>query len=172
MDSTMYMCIDGVTPQGASTNIPGREGFFPIDSISWGAVRGVGIDIGKGNNADQGMVELGTIDITRSCDGATPYLTTFLYAPGPEGKTVEIVITQPNRQGSGLDPYLIITLRGVRMASYKMTGSDGSVPNESFSLTYTHISKSYYIEGEGGKIEKGHEVGFDPTTAKVTSTAS
>ena len=118
------------------------------------------------------MVALGEINITRGCDGATPYLTTFLYAPGPEGKVIEIVATKPNREGSGADPYLILTLQAARMSSYNMVGSDGSLPNESFSLTYTQISKAYYIEADGGKIEKGPEVGFDATTAKVTSTAN
>ena len=39
--------------------------------------------------------------------------------------------------------------------------------NDAWSLT----NRLYYIEGEGGKIEKGPEVGFDATEAKVTSTA-
>ncbi|MEZ9894087.1 type VI secretion system tube protein Hcp, partial [Vibrio lentus] len=88
-----------------------------------------------------------------------------------EGRTVEIVMTKPNREGSGADPYLILTLKMARMSSYNMSGTDGSLPSESFSLTYTEISKAYYIESDGGKIEKGPEVGFDATTAKVTSTA-
>lgn len=28
------------------------------------------------------MVALGEVNMTRGCDGATPHLTTFLYAPG------------------------------------------------------------------------------------------
>ncbi|GAA5647403.1 MULTISPECIES: Hcp family type VI secretion system effector [Vibrio] len=172
--ASIFMRIDGTTPKGAATveKIGGKDGFFAIGNVSWGAVRGVGIDVGNANNADQGMVALGEINISRACDGASPYLTTFLYAPGAEGKTVEIVMTKPNREGSGADPYLILTLTAARMASYNMTGSDGALPNEAFSLTYTKISKAYYIEAEGGKIEKGPEVGFDATTAKVTSTAS
>jgi len=172
--ASIYMRIDGVSPKGAATveKIGGKDGFFAIDQLSWGAVRGVGIDVGNANNADQGMVALGEVNISRGCDGASPYLTTFLYAPGADGKTVEIVMTKPNREGSGADPYLIITLKSSRISSYNMTGSDGSLPNESLSLVYTEISKAYYIEAEGGKIEKGPEVGFDATTAKVTSTAS
>lgn len=172
--ASIYMRIDGTTPKGAATveKIGGKDGFFAIDSVSWSAVRGVGIDVGNANNADQGMVALGEININRTCDGASPYLTTFLYAPGAEGKTVEIVMTKPNREGSGADPYMIVTLKEARMASYNLGATDGSLPSESFSLTYTQVSKAYYIEGQGGKIEKGPEVGFDATTAKVTSTAS
>ncbi|MBU2898830.1 type VI secretion system tube protein Hcp [Vibrio hepatarius] len=172
--ASIFMRIDGTTPKGAATveKINGKDGFFAIDTVSWNAVRGVGIDVGNANNADQGMVALGEINITRGCDGATPHIETFLYAPGPEGKSVEIVMTKPNREGSGADPYQITTLTGARISSYNSAGSDGSLPNESFSLTYTKISKAYYIEGEGGKIEKGPEVGFDATTAKITSSAS
>mgnify|MGYP000017222242 FL=1 len=171
--ASIFMRIDGTTPKGAATveKIGGKDGFFALDSVSWSAVRGVGIDVGNANNADQGMVALGEVNMTRGCDGATPHLTTFLYAPGPEGRTVEVVMTKPNREGSGADPYLILTLKMARMSSYNMSGTDGSLPSESFSLTYTEISKAYYIEADGGKIEKGPEVGFDATTAKVTSTA-
>ncbi|MCE0557542.1 MULTISPECIES: type VI secretion system tube protein Hcp [unclassified Motilimonas] len=171
--ASIFMRIDGVTPKGAATveKIGGKDGFFAIDSVSWGAVRGVGIDVGNSNNGDQGMVALGEVSVSRSCDGASAHLTSFLYAPGAEGKTIEIVMTKPNREGSGADPYLILTLKKARMASYNMSGSDGSLPAESFSLTYTQISKAYYIESDGGKIEKGPEVGFDAPTAKVTSTA-
>ncbi|MDA9556443.1 type VI secretion system tube protein Hcp [Vibrio sp.] len=173
--ASIYMRIDGQKiASGAATveKIGGKDGFFAIGSISWGAVRGVGIDVGNANNADQGMVALGEVNITRVCDGASPYLTTFLYAPGAEGKKIEIVMTKPNREGSGADPYLIVTLESARMASYNMTGSDGSLPSESMSLTYTKISKAYYNENDAGKIEKGPEVGFDATTAKITSSAS
>lgn len=172
--ASIFMRIDGTKPKGAATveKIGGKDGFFAIDNVSWSAVRGVGIDVGNANNADQGMVALGEITIGRGCDGASPYLTTFLYAPGAEGKTIEVVMTKPNREGSGADPYLILTLKNARMSNYTMTGTNGSLPNESFALTYTQISKAYYIEGEGGKIEKGPEVGFDATEAKVTSTAS
>ncbi|CAH0539719.1 Hcp family type VI secretion system effector [Vibrio marisflavi] len=172
--ASIFMRIDGVTPKGAATveSIGGKSGFFAIDSASWSAVRGVGIDVGNANNADQGMVALGEINVSRACDGASPYITSFLYAPGGEGKTVEIVFTKPNREGGGADPYLIVTLTAARVSSYNMGGSDGSLPSESFSMTYTIVSNAYYYEEEGGKITKGAEVGFDATTAKVTSVAS
>ncbi|MEZ8825921.1 type VI secretion system tube protein Hcp [Vibrio amylolyticus] len=172
--ASIFMRIDGTSPKGAATvdKIGGKDGFFAIDSLSWSAVRGVGIDVGNANNADKGMVALGEVNINRVCDGASPFLTTFLYAPGGEGKTIEVIMTKPNREGSGADPYLIVTLSAARMSSYNMSATDGSLPSESFSLTYTQISKAYYIEGEGGKIDKGPEVGFDATQAKVTSTAA
>lgn len=171
--ASIFMRIEGTTPKGAATveKIGGKDGFFAVENVSWSAVRGVGIDVGNANNADQGMVELGEVNISRECDGASPYLTTFLYAPGPEGRSVEVVMTKPNREGEGAEPYLILTMKMARMSRYNMSGSNGSLPSEFFSLTYTQISKAYYIEADGGKIEKGPEVGFDATTAKVTSTA-
>ena len=86
------------------------------------------------------MVALGEINITRGCDGATPHIETFLYAPCPEGKTVEIVMTKPNREGSGADPYQILTLQAERVFLVTtLVGSDGSLPNESFSYLHPNI---------------------------------
>lgn len=172
--ASIYMRIDGVDPKGAATigDIGGKKGFFAIDSASWGAVRGVGVDVGNANNADQGMVALGEVNISRRSDGASPHLTTMLFAPGPEGKTVEILMTKPSREGNGADPYMILTLEKSRISNYNVMGNDGSLPSESLALTYTTLSIVYYREADGGKIEKGDTIKYDVTTAKLESKAS
>ena len=47
------------------------------------------------------MVSLDALNISRTSDVASPHLTTFLFAPGAEGKTVEILLTKPSRDGAG-----------------------------------------------------------------------
>lgn len=173
--ASIFMRIDGIDSiKGAATigDIGGKKGFFAIDSMSWGAVRGVGVDVGNANNADKGMVALGEISISRQSDGASPHLSTFLFSPGTDGKTVEILLTKPSREGNGADPYLIITLEKSRISNYNVGCSDGSLPSESFSLVYTTISLVYYQESDSGKIEKGDTVKYDVTTAKLESKAS
>ncbi|MDK9759361.1 type VI secretion system tube protein Hcp, partial [Vibrio sp. D173a] len=85
---------------------------------------------------------------------------------------VEILLTKPSRDGAGADPYLVLTLEKTRIASYNIHGSDGQLPVEDFSLTYTTLTKVYYQEGDGGKIEKGDMVKFDCTTGKLESKAA
>ena len=173
--ASIFMRIDGLTDiKGAATvgDIGGKKGFFAIDTMSWGANRGVNVDVGNANNADKGMVSLDAINVSRVSDGASPHLTTFLFAPGAEGKTVEILLTKPSRDGAGADPYLVMTLEKARIAGYNINGSDGNLPAEDFSLTYTTLTKVYYQEGDGGKIEKGDTVKFDCTTGKLESKAS
>ncbi|MFC6670685.1 Hcp family type VI secretion system effector [Marinobacterium aestuariivivens] len=173
--ASIFMRIDGLESiKGAATvtDIGNKKGFFAVDQVSWGANRGVSVNIGNGNNADKGMADLGEVVINRTSDGASPHLTTFLFSPGAEGKTVEIVMTKPNREGGGLDPYLVITLEKARMSHYSLDCSDGNLPHESLHLTYTTISQVYYVESTGGKIEKGDTVKFDTTTGKLESKAS
>ncbi len=172
--ASVYMKLEDVgTIEGAATlKINDKDGYFAIDSFSWGAVRNVGIDIGNANNTDGGMVALGEVSISRQCDGASPWITTFLYKPGEKGKTISIVMTKPNRDGSGASPYLVITLEKARVSNYSTSGNDGGMPSESFSLVYTTIKKDYYVEDSAGKIKKGQSVGFDTTTAKITSEAT
>lgn len=173
--ASIFMRIDGLTSvKGAATvdNIGGKQGFFALDNISWSADRGVGIDVGNANNADKGMAALGEVQIQRTSDGASPHLTSFLFSPGAEGKTIEIVMTKPSREGTGMDPYMILTLEHARMSHYNMSCNDGELPFEEFNLTYTTISKVYYQESSAGKIEKGDTVKFDTTTAQLESKAS
>lgn len=172
--ASMFMRIDGLDEiKGAATvaEIAGKKGVFAIDSMSWGAVRGVSIDVGNANNADQGMVALGEISISRGSDGASPHLTTMLFAPGADGKKIELILTKPDRGGDKVQPHLMFTLEKCRMSNYQVSCGDGSLPNESFSLIYTIIAITYYNEADNGTIEKGDTVKFDCTTAKLESKA-
>lgn len=172
--ASIYMRIDGndtIKGSATVTDIGGKKGFFALNSVSWSAQRGVGVDIGNADNNDSGMVALGEIHCAKQMDGASPFLTTFLFSPGDTGKKVEIVFTKPNRAGKGLVPYLIITLENARMSSYNVSGSDNAQPSESFSLTYTTVAQTYYVEEEGGKIDKSAEVAFDTQKAEITSQA-
>ena len=83
------------------------------------------------NNSDQGMFALGEVNITRDLIWRYSTSTTFLYAPGSEGKTIEVVMTKPNREGSGADPYLIVTMKTARMSSYNMAQTDHFQTNHS-----------------------------------------
>ncbi|MGV1720324.1 type VI secretion system tube protein Hcp [Vibrio furnissii] len=173
--ASIYMRIDGLDNiKGAATigDIGGKKGFFAIDTMNWGANRGVSVDVGNANNADKGMVSLDAVSVTRNSDGASPHLTTFLFAPGAEGKTVEILLTKPSRDGAGSEPYMVLTLEKARIASYNIHGSDGNLPVEDFAMTYTTLTKVYYQESTGGKIEKGDTVKFDCTTGKLESKAA
>ncbi|MBB1486614.1 Hcp family type VI secretion system effector [Oceanospirillum sediminis] len=172
--ASMYMRIDGINDiKGAATigEIGGKKGFFAINFMDWGAARGVSVDVGNANNADKGMVALGEINIARESDGASPQLTTFLFSPGAEGKTVEILLTKPSREGNGADPYMVMTLEKARIAHYSVSCNDGGLPGETFSMTYTTLAITYYQEADGGKIEKGDTVKYDVTTAKLESKA-
>jgi type VI secretion system secreted protein Hcp len=172
--ASIYMRIDGndtIKGSATVTDIGGKKGFFALDSMSWSAMRNVTVDIGNADNNDGGMVALGEIQCSKQLDGASPYITTFLYAPGEAGKKIEIVFTKPNRAGKGLIPYLIVTLENARISSYSISGSDGSQPGENFAMTYSTHAQTYYVEAEGGKVEKAAEVTFDTTSAEITSQA-
>lgn len=173
--ASIFMRIDGIdTINGAATigNIGSKKGFFAVENMSWGAVRGVTVDVGNANNADQGMVALGELNIARTSDGASPHLATFLFAPGTEGKTIDLLMTKPSRTGDGADPYLIITLEKARLSNYSVSCNDGSLPSESFSMTYSVVSLVYYNENDGGEIVKGDTIKYDVPTAKLESKAN
>lgn len=172
--ASIYMRIDGndeIKGSATVTDIGGKKGFFALDSSSWSAMRNVSVDIGNADNSDGGMVALGEFQCSKPFDGASPYITTFLFAPGEKGKKVEIVFTKPNREGKGLIPYLVVTLENARISNYSVSGSDGTQPSENFAMTYSTIAQTYYVESEGGKVDKAAEVAFDTTSAEITSQA-
>jgi type VI secretion system secreted protein Hcp len=172
--ASIFMKIGGLDDVKGAATVAGLDvkGLFAINNISWGAARGVTVDVGNANNADKGMVAMSDINISRESDGASPHLTTMLYAPGTDGKKIDIYLTKPARDGSGgADPFMVFTLEKARISNYNVSGSDGGLPSESFSLTYVVISLVYYTENEAGEIIKGDTVKYDVSTGKLESKA-
>jgi len=172
--ASIFMRIDGLEMEGAATikEINGKKGFFAIEGANWSSARSIDMQVGNGNNADHGVTSMNPLSASRECDGASPYLCTFMFSPGNEGQLVEIVFTKPGRAGEGPVPYLIITLEKARVCHYNVMGSDGQTPREDFSLFYSTISLVYYYEKTGGGITKGDTVKFDVTTGTLESKAA
>jgi type VI secretion system secreted protein Hcp len=168
------MRMEGVQVNGGAT-IEGLEssGWFALTSYNWGAVRSVAMDIGNGTNADSGMVAMSEVNVTKEADGASEDLLSFLFSPGPEGKSVEIVFTKPDPSGSGAVVYFRINLLKARLVSYNISGSDGSQPSESISLSYTQLEQQHSFEDEGGALTEGGIVTYDvPLGKMISGTAS
>lgn len=173
--ASMYMRVEGLTIKGAATmdtiktEVGKTDGWFAINSYSWGGVRNVAMDIGNGTNADSGMVGVSEISVTKEVDGASESLLSYLFNPGEAGKTVEIAFTKPKSDGQGAQVYFQVKLDKARLVSYNVSGSDGSQPFESLALSYTAISQKHHFEDEGGKMTAGGIVTYDLPTGKMTS---
>ncbi|ASI96978.1 type VI secretion system tube protein Hcp [Vibrio parahaemolyticus] len=173
--ASIYMRVSGLQVEGAATigqleTAEGKnDGWFAINSYSWGGVRNVAMDIGNGTNADSGMVGVSEVSVTKEVDGASEDLLSYLFNPGKEGKTVEIAFTKPSNDGQGADVYFQVKLEKARLVSYNVSGTDGSQPYESLSLSYTSISQKHHYEKEGGELQSGGVVTYDLPTGKMTS---
>ena len=172
---SIFMKIDKLDAVKGGATIPEidkKKGLFKLDSTSWGAVRGTSIEVGNANNSDKGIVGLGEMNISRTCDGATPHLITWLYSPGDTGKDVIIFITKPSRDGKGINQNITYNLTGCRISNYQTQSHAGGEPSESFSLTYTKIENIFHVEDGGGTISKGSTVTYDVSKAEMVSGAS
>jgi type VI secretion system secreted protein Hcp len=169
----IYMKLDKLdTITGAATlpDVGGKKGLMVVDSVNFGLGRPINVEVGSSSNAETGQVSLSDISVSRSCDGATPFIQTFFFQPGGTGRTIDFVITKADRKGEGLLPSMIITLEEARLSSYSLSASSSS-PSESYSIAYTSIGITHYTEGDDGVIKKGDVVKFDLATAKLVSAA-
>ncbi|MCL9781222.1 type VI secretion system tube protein Hcp [Vibrio sp. S4M6] len=171
--ASIYMRIDTVEVNGGAT-VEGLDGagWFAIQSYSWGGLRNVSMDIGNGNNRDSGMVAASEVNIIKEVDGASEGLLSFLFNPGGEGKTVEIAFTKPESDGSGAKVYFQVKLEKSRLVSYNVSGSDGSQPFETVSLSYVEISQKHNPEDDGGTVTEGGLVTYNLPQGKMLSGAS
>ncbi|MFD2178658.1 Hcp family type VI secretion system effector [Veronia pacifica] len=168
--ASIYMRIDGVDVQGGATieGLPDSN-WFAISSYSWGGVRNVAMDIGNGKNADSGMVAVSEVNVSKQVDGASEDLLSYLFSPGKDGKKVQVVFTKPKADGQGAQVYFQVELTEARLVSYNVSGSDGSQPYESISLSYTEVMQKHNYEENGGEIKEGGKVTFNVPQGKMTS---
>ncbi|MEY8881132.1 type VI secretion system tube protein Hcp [Donghicola sp. XS_ASV15] len=169
----IYMKLDKLdTIAGAATvpDVGGKKGLMAVDNVQFGAGRPIGIVVGSSTHAETGQVDLSDISVARTCDGASPFIQTFFFQPGGNGRTIDFVITKADRKGAGMVPSMIITLEEARLTSYSLSASSAQ-PAESYSIAYTSIAIAHYNEEDNGEIKKGDTIKFDLATAKLVSAA-
>jgi len=169
----IYMKLDKLDKIDGAATVPdvgGKKGLMLVDTVNFGTGRPINIVVGSSTNAETGQVVLSDINVTRSCDGATPFLQTFFFQPGGTGRTIDFVITKADRKGAGLVPSMIITLEQARLSSYSLSAAS-SAPVENYSIAYTSIAIAHYNENDDGEIKKGDTIKFDLSTGKLVSAA-
>lgn len=169
----IYMKIDKLDEiKGSATlkEVGKKKGLIPVSSINWATSRPVSVQVGAASGAETGQVSLSDVSVSRSADGASPFIETFFFAPTSDGKTVEFLITKADRDGAGEVPSMILTLEEARPNSYSIS-CEQATAQEYFTIVYTAFSITHYTEDEGGKIEKGDTIKFDLKTAQLVSKA-
>ena len=135
----LFMRIRGIDDIKGASEIKGDAQLskggsaIEIDSISWGVERGITMDVGNGNNNDEGAITDNQVTVTKKIDGISPSLMTLLFKP-VKGRVVDFIFTVPNKTGAGDE-------------------EEGSVPTEEVVFTSESIVSAFYptsIDGTFG----------------------
>ena len=103
----LFMRIRGIDDIKGASEIKGDAQLskggsaIEIDSISWGVERGITMDVGNGNNNDEGAITDNQVTVTKKIDGISPSLMTLLFKP-VKGRVVDFIFTVPNKTGAGV----------------------------------------------------------------------
>lgn len=165
--ANIYMRIDGIDDfkgMASVKEIAGKKGFFPIDTYSHCFSRSVYVAVGSSGDAETGVPALSDVFVEREPDAASSILETMFFAPGDQGKSIEIVETKAKNDGSGLIPTKIFKLEEGRISSYSAKPGRNEI-----SIAYTTLSITHYYESSSGKVEKGDVVKFDLKIGKLES---
>ena len=135
----LFMRIRGIDDIKGASEIKGDAQLskggsaIEIDSISWGVERGITMDVGNGNNNDEGAITDNQVTV------------------------VDFIFTVPNKTGAGVQQQYVLTLDGAKIVNYSVdTETDeeeGSVPTEEVVFTSESIVSAFYptsIDGTFG----------------------
>ena len=137
----LFMRIRGIDDIKGASEIKGDAQLskggsaIEIDSISWGVERGITMDVGNGNNNDEGAITDNQVTVTKKIDGISPSLMTLLFKP-VKGRVVDFIFTVPNKTGAGVQQQYV-----------------RSVPTEEVVFTSESIVSAFYptsIDGTFG----------------------
>ncbi|MCC6416942.1 MAG: type VI secretion system tube protein Hcp [Gemmataceae bacterium] len=159
---------------GAGPDIKGEVtesshvGWLAIDSVSFGASRASGVEVGSGQEKrHRNPPTISDIQISRGYDAASPLL--FNASVAGEPTNVWIVFLEPaGAQDKPPNLYLQLSLRACVLTSYSTAGG-GEKPGESLSLSYTAINIDYTPYDETDKAGKTTRGFFDLITGKCTA---
>ncbi|WP_133405429.1 type VI secretion system tube protein Hcp [Parashewanella tropica] len=167
--ASIYMQIDGVSPNGAAT-VDGLDGdgWIALTSLTWGGVRNVGMEVGDATNSDKGIVAVQEVNVTKMADGASEFIMSILYSPGAEGKEVTFVATVPMSDGSGVQIAYQMKLTNSKISSYNKSISEGGIV-ETIAFTYNEITQKHNFQEASGDMSDGGLVTFDVGKGAMTS---
>ena len=175
--ANMFMKLGDNKIKGGATSLytggdkTSKEGWFTIRSLNWSASRAVSMDIGNGMNRDSGMVSMSPITITKEMCGASEVILSRMYAPGPNGDTIDVIITKPDRSGEGAEVYIHFQMKNARVVQGDVNIAAGADPYECWAFSYSRLLFKHWNEDKGGELAPGGDVTYDLPTAKALSHA-
>jgi type VI secretion system secreted protein Hcp len=146
----IFLQIDGIQGESADAKFKGAS---EVLAWSWGEVSSA--------NGKKGCIE--DMHITKVVDKASPALITNASTGAPASKAVLSMRKAGDSQGT----FLIITMNGVRVSSYQISGSSGAgAPFESLSLSFETMSGEYRAQKPDGSLDAGIPWNIGPNGGK------
>lgn len=150
----MYLFLDGIP--GESTDGDHKD-WIDLLSMSVGVHRPVG-GAHAGVTRAQGTADFDPIHVSKSVDKSSAKLFEAV-AKGTSIKAVKIEATT-SYGGDKRVVYLKYELKDAIVTSYQLSGGGDSPPNESFSINFSEVKKTYTQHDKQGKSKGNVEMNW------------
>lgn len=148
-----FLKIDGIEGESASDK---HKGEIEILSYSWGVSQQQGSS-SAGGGAGAGKATFQDISFVKNLDKSSP----LLFVKTATGEHIKEVVLTGELAGKKGQKFLEIKMTDVLISSYQQSGSDGSVPTDSFSLNFAEIEFKYYPMSRDGTLGAPVTGGWD-----------
>src|SRR5262245_8788217 len=145
---------------GAGPDVKGEvtesahAGWIAIDSLSLGASRAGGVEVGSGQEKrHRNPPSISPAQISRTFDAASPLLWNQAVAGEPVNVWIDF-LEPAQAQDKPPNLYLKVALRACVITSYTMGGGGVGSPSETLSLSFTGINIDYTPYDETDKAGK------------------
>jgi type VI secretion system secreted protein Hcp len=160
----MFLKLEGI--EGES-NDDKKANHIEIDSWSLGGSNAASFEFAKGGGVSK--VNLQDIHFTKGVDKSMPNLFGSLTV-GAHIDKATLTCRKAGGSPSGGDAkeYLTITLTPCYISSWQISGHEGSMPQESFSLNYDKIEIDYKTQDDKGNLGPSIKRSYETSKNKAS----
>lgn len=128
-----------------SVTAAGHEKWIELNSMQWGAGRGISTAVGRGRNREASQVSISELVVTKLKDNASPKLVSDAFI-GDEGVPVTIHLVTTSDEAKSILIEIILSDTLISGFSFSCGGEDTM---ESISLNFSKIESNFFIQEEG-----------------------
>ena len=155
-----FLKLDGIPGESADDK---HKGEIKIDSFSCGAVQTGTMAHGGGGGAGKAAIQ--DAHFTGTFDKSGPKL----FQACCSGEHVKDALLTLRKAGGVQEEFLKITLGDIIVSSHQVGGSsEGSIPNQQFSLNFSKIDFEYKEQQSKGSLGGQVKAGWDVKANKKT----
>jgi len=156
---SIYLKMDGIK---GNVTVKEHKDWIDVESIQWRVVRAISNALGSSAGWETSKTGISEVSITKTMDASSP----LLFTEACDGKTQKTYIHLTSSDSGKNTTYMKYELEDCMVSSYSVS-SEGELPTESITFTFTKMSMKFIPHNKSGEPLHPIPASYDMTTGTI-----